>query len=170
MGANPGQNELNYGEIDDLSAALSSLASRSDVNSHQILIAGMDNGGTRALLLASSIGVRRGVLAIEPALEQPLIRGLAALTQQEAELRSPFRFLPAIKTPTFLLASGDELLEAKEFEYFAGLKTVPARAVKLPLRRFDLQALRRLLSAKLAERDELTLTDEDVKQAIQPLP
>jgi len=170
MGANPGQNELNYGEIDDLSAALSSLASRSDVNSNQILIVGLNNGGTRALLLASSIGVRRGVWAIEPTLEQPLVRGLAALTKQEAELRSPFRFLPAIKAPTFLLASGDELLDAKEFEYFAGLKTVPAHAVKLPLGRFNSEALLRLLSAKLAEHGELTLTDEDVTKAIQKKP
>jgi len=96
-----------YGEVDDVLSAITFLAGRAEVDPQRIYLGGHSTGGTLALLVAESTDRLRAVFAFGPVAD---IRSYGAenlpfsLNQPlEVELRSPGKWLAAIRTPTFLL-------------------------------------------------------------------
>jgi dienelactone hydrolase len=108
---NPGQFEMFYGEVDDALAAVDHLARLPYVDPNRIYMAGHSTGGTMALLAAESTSRLRAVFSfggapdVESVVEDGDYGGqilpFPGKRPREAELRSPIRFVSAIRSPTF---------------------------------------------------------------------
>jgi dipeptidyl aminopeptidase/acylaminoacyl peptidase len=103
---NPGCIEGFYGEVDDVQAAADFLAKQSYVDPDRIYLGGHSTGGTLALLVAESSDRFRAVFAFGPVAD---IRGYGKdnlpfrlSDQKEVAMRSPVRWLHAIRKPTFV--------------------------------------------------------------------
>lgn len=108
-GGNPGAQESFFGEVDDVLAAAEHLRGVPYVDPARIYVGGHSTGGTLALLVAAAADPERirAVFAFGP-LGNPADYGAEALTydpadEKENRLRSPLRFLGAIRTPTFVI-------------------------------------------------------------------
>jgi len=103
---NPGCLEGFYGEVDDVLAAADFLATLDYVDPGRIYLGGHSTGGTLALLVAESTDRFRSVFSFGPVGD---IRGygqenlpFSISDRREAELRSPVKWLHAIRDPTFV--------------------------------------------------------------------
>jgi acetyl esterase/lipase len=110
---NPGKNECFLGEVDDLIAAASFLATRADVDPERIYLAGHGTGGTLALLAASSTDRFAAVFAFGPVGDvrqygTPEGGGClpADASEEEVAPRTPLGFVGSIRTPTFVFDGG----------------------------------------------------------------
>ena len=104
--SNPGFREGFYGEVDDLLAAASHLASQSYIDPSRIYLGGHSTGGTLALLAAASADRFRAVFAFGPVED---ISGYGAdnlpfdfYDKREIEFRSPIKWLHVIKSHVFI--------------------------------------------------------------------
>ncbi len=103
----PGDIETFAGEIDDVLAATTYLASLDYVDPARIYLGGHSTGGTLALLVAAAAGDRyRAVFALGP-VENVAGYGADVLPfdladEKELELRAPGRWLQDIRCPTFV--------------------------------------------------------------------
>jgi dipeptidyl aminopeptidase/acylaminoacyl peptidase len=103
---NPGFKEGFLGEVDDVLAAADFLAQQPYVDPNRIYLGGHSTGGTLALLVAECSDRFRAVFSFGPADD---VRGYGheflpfdLSNPREIELRSPGRWLHAIKSPTFV--------------------------------------------------------------------
>jgi acetyl esterase/lipase len=103
---NPGFREGFFGEVDDVLAAADFLGKQSFVDPRRIYLGGMSNGGTLVLLVAASSDRFRAVFAFGPADD---VAGYGAeylpfdtSNPREFELRSPARWLHAMRVPVFV--------------------------------------------------------------------
>lgn len=104
---NPGFQEMMYGEVDDVLAALAYLAKLPYVDPERIYLGGHSTGATLALLAAASTDAFKAVIAFGPA-SDPVNYGADAMpfdanNEKERGLRAPIRHLSAIKSPTFVI-------------------------------------------------------------------
>jgi len=103
---NPGFIEGFYGEVDDVLAAVDFLTKLDYVDAKRIYLGGHSTGGTLALLVAESTDRFRGIFAFGP-VEDASGYGAENLPfdisdRKEVELRSPGKWLQAIRNPTFV--------------------------------------------------------------------
>lgn len=109
---NPGKPELYWGELEDLLAARELAATLPWIDHDFIYLGGRGRGGTLALLSAASTDAYRAVFALSPivdlASEPESLEDAPFDTAnpRELELRSPIRFTPHLRRPTFLLDAG----------------------------------------------------------------
>jgi acetyl esterase/lipase len=104
---NPGTNECFLGEVDDVLAAADYLAKRSDVDPKRIYLGGHSSGGTLVLLVVASSQRFRAAFAFGPVAD-PRQYGdggclPADISEAEATLRAPIRFLKDVRTPTWVI-------------------------------------------------------------------
>jgi acetyl esterase/lipase len=103
---NPGVREGFFGEVDDVIAAADYLATQPFVDPERIYLGGMSNGGTLALLVAASSERFRAVFAFGPADDvagySPKYLPFDRSNPREFELRSPIRWLHAIRVPVYV--------------------------------------------------------------------
>ncbi len=103
---NPGFIEGFYGEVDDVLGASEYLAKLDYVDPKRIYLGGHSTGGTLALLVAESTDRFRAVFAFGP-VEDASDYGSKYLpfdisNRKEVDLRSPIKWLQAIRNPTFV--------------------------------------------------------------------
>jgi dipeptidyl aminopeptidase/acylaminoacyl peptidase len=133
---NPGDFEMSYGEVEDALAALDYLAKQPEVDRNRLFAAGHSAGGTIAILLAESTPDLRGAAAcgafpdVRSALQQynqPIQKEAPYdwHDAQEAELRSPARYLADLQCPLSLFNSDRENL------YIAQAKSMAEQARNL---------------------------------------
>ena len=103
---NAGFNEMLYGEVDDIIAAASYLATLPYVDKSRIYLGGHSTGGTLALLVVESTSQFRAVFAFGPTDNMygydDGTLSFDTANKQEIYLRSPVLYLNTIKTPTFM--------------------------------------------------------------------
>jgi dipeptidyl aminopeptidase/acylaminoacyl peptidase len=124
---NPGVEEKDLGEVDDVIAAADFLAGEPYVDPSRIYLGGHSTGGTLALLVSESTDRFRAVFSFGPvATIKSYGRRYAApvdLTNpSEVALRSPDRWLWCIKSPTFVLEGADAPSNRKSVEFMAQLR------------------------------------------------
>ena len=107
VNGDPGRFEMFLGEVDDVAAALKSVAARPDVDPNRVYLAGHSTGGTVALLAAAVSDVPAGVVSFggapdlvqtirrQPYGEEPFDTG----DLREIEVRSPMTYAEQIKVP-----------------------------------------------------------------------
>jgi acetyl esterase/lipase len=103
---NPGVREGFYGEIDDVVAAAEFLAKVPYVDANRIYLGGHSTGGTVVLLTAELSDRFRAVFSLGP-VANPVGYGIEFTPfntndRREVDLRSPVKWLPSIKSPTFV--------------------------------------------------------------------
>src|SRR6266571_5866158 len=103
---NPGFIEGFYGEVDDVLGASDYLAKLDYVDPKRIYLGGHSTGGTLALLVAESTDRFRAVFSFGP-VEDASGYGSKYLpfdisNRQEVDLRTPIKWLQAIRNPTFI--------------------------------------------------------------------
>lgn len=104
---NPGVKETFYGEVDDVLAAVTYLASLDYVDPSRIYLGGHSTGGTLALLVAEAGSMHfRAVFSLGP-VEDVVGYGAEVLTfdlgdPREGRLRAPMRWLNDIQCPTYV--------------------------------------------------------------------
>jgi hypothetical protein len=103
---NPGVREGFYGEIDDVVAAAEFLAKVPYVDAKRIYLGGHSTGGTVVLLTAEFSDRFRAVFSFGPAANPagygPEFTPFNTNDIREVDLRSPVKWLPSIKSPTFV--------------------------------------------------------------------
>ncbi|UUZ51936.1 alpha/beta fold hydrolase [Massilia sp. B-10] len=104
---NPGRREGYLGEVDDIVAAANYLATLPYVDPDRIYLGGHSTGGTIAMLVAESTSVFRAVFAFGP-VTNPNNYGSSLIyhapdNAKESALRSPIRWMDAVKRPLFVL-------------------------------------------------------------------
>jgi acetyl esterase/lipase len=103
---NPGFREGFFGEVDDVLAAADYLTKQPFIDPGRIYLGGMSNGGTLVLLVAASSDRFRAVFAFGPAEDvagySPEYLPFDTTNPREFELRSPIRWLQAIRVPAFV--------------------------------------------------------------------
>ena len=104
---NPGMKEGFFGEVDDVLAAADFLSKQPFVDPARIYLGGHSTGGTLVLLVAECSDRFRGVFSFGPADE---LAGYPAeytpfdtSDAKEVALRSPGRWLHAVRSPVFVL-------------------------------------------------------------------
>lgn len=129
---NPGRREGYLGEVDDIVAAANYLATLPYVDPDRIYLGGHSTGGTIAMLVAESTSVFRAVFAFGP-VTNPNNYGSSLIyhapdNAKETALRSPIRWMDAVKRPLFVLegAADGNMQDLQEM----------AKANKNPLIRF----------------------------------
>jgi dienelactone hydrolase len=106
----------NFHEIDDLSAARDAFSVMVGERRDRMLIVGVNAGATRAMLLAASTNRFEAVLAVEPELDP------------EDPLRSPLHFARAYDRPIYLVSGFlDVLVDADEIDEIAPGHVHPLR-------------------------------------------
>jgi acetyl esterase/lipase len=104
---NPGRREGYLGEVDDIVAAAKYLATLPYVDPDRIYMGGHSTGGTIAMLVAESTSVFRAVFAFGP-VSNPNNYGTSLIyhspdNAKESALRSPIRWMDAVKRPLYVL-------------------------------------------------------------------
>jgi dipeptidyl aminopeptidase/acylaminoacyl peptidase len=104
---NPGEREGLFGEVEDVIAAASHVAKLPWVDSSRIYLGGHSTGGTLALLVAGNSDLFRAVISFGPV---HTVSGYGqdvlpfdVENKMETFVRAPILFLPAIKSPTYVL-------------------------------------------------------------------
>jgi alpha/beta superfamily hydrolase len=109
---NPGQRECLYGEVDDVLAAAEYLSKLDFVDPNRIYLGGHSTGGTLVMLAAACPNKFRAVFSLGPVDDVagygPEELPFSFSNRRELELRSPGRFLGAIKTPVFVFEGTKE--------------------------------------------------------------
>ncbi|MEN0062137.1 MAG: prolyl oligopeptidase family serine peptidase [Myxococcota bacterium] len=137
---NPGKREGFLGEVDDVLAATTFLASLPYVDPDRIYLGGHSTGGTLALLVAASTDRYRGVFAFGP-VGTPLGYGgeftYADMSDPwERRLREPRNWIHAITSPTWIFEGRDGNIDALwSLKTWAG--EAPITFVELPGDHFD---------------------------------
>ena len=103
---NSGVREVFFGEVDDVLAAAEYLGKQTFVDPNRIYLGGHSTGGTLVLLVAECSDRFRAVFSFGPADDVagygPEYLPFDTSNPREIELRSPGRWLAAIKSPTFV--------------------------------------------------------------------
>jgi hypothetical protein len=103
---NPGVREGFFGEVDDVLAAAEYLAKQPFIDPQRIYLGGLSNGGTLVLLVAASSARFRAVFAFgavdDVAGYSPEYLPFDTSNPREFELRSPIRWLQAMRVPVFV--------------------------------------------------------------------
>jgi alpha/beta superfamily hydrolase len=176
---NPGAMEGFYGEVDDVLAAADYLAKLDYVDPQRIYLGGHSTGGTLALLAAESTNRFRAVFSFGP-VEDVAGYGEESLpfdlrNAQELRLRAPGRWLPAIKTRTFIMEGAGGRSNIGSLR--AMQKLPHSEAVTfLPIPGADhfstLAPITRLLARKIladtGEKTNITLSEEELAAAMKP--
>ncbi len=111
---NPGRREGFFGEVDDVLAAADELARQPYVDPRRIYLGGHSTGGTLAMLVAESADPARfrAVFAFGPAADvrgyPPQYRPFDDANSREFELRSPARWLHAVRTQLFVFEGTEQ--------------------------------------------------------------
>lgn len=104
---NPGVREGFFGEVDDVLAAADFLAKQPYVDPGCIYLGGHSTGGTLVLLVSECSDRFRAVFSFGPADDVagygPEYLPFDASNPREVELRSPGRWLAAVRVPTFVI-------------------------------------------------------------------
>ncbi|MBI6404737.1 MULTISPECIES: alpha/beta hydrolase family protein [Proteus] len=112
---NPGRYEMFYGELEDLESAREYLASLPYIDSKRIYVVGHSTGGTRALLASEYSDKFRAIFSLggipdlklraegDMIVELPFDRN----NEEEFNVRSVYRYIKSIKTPTFYFEGRD---------------------------------------------------------------
>jgi alpha/beta superfamily hydrolase len=169
---NPGVKEGFLGEVDDLLAAADYLAKQEFVDPNRIYLGGHSTGGTLVLLVAESSDRFRGVFSFGPADNVagygPEYLPFDTSNPREIELRSPGRWLAAIKRPTFVF-EGTGQGNIRSLQTMARSSTNPnAHFLAVPgASHFSILApMTRLVADKILRDDgpasNLTFSEEDV--------
>lgn len=102
---NPGYREGFYGEVDDILAAAAYLQHQPGVDPERIYLGGHSTGGTMVLLVAEHTNLFRAVFAFGAVSN---VRGYGQenlpfdiSSRDEIDLRSPIKWLNAVRTPTY---------------------------------------------------------------------
>ena len=171
-----GVKESFLGEVDDVLAAADFLAQQSYVDPARIYLGGHSTGGTLALLVAECSGRFRAVFSFGPADNVagygPEFTPFDTTNPLEIQLRSPGRWLAAIKSPTFVF-EGTIQGNLGSLQTMAKSSTNP-KVRFLPIRgatHFSLLApTNRLIAAKILLDNgpacNLTFTEEEVIQRL----
>lgn len=122
---NPGVQEANFGEVEDVLAAIRHLRSLDGVDPARVYLAGHSTGGTLALLVAAATDELRGVVAFGPVARITDYGGRTwpfdVEDPDEVRLRSPLHFLGAIRCPTWIVeGSGgnvEDLVQLRDAEH-----------------------------------------------------
>lgn len=116
---NPGFKEGFFGEVDDVLAAADYLAKQSYVDPQRIYLGGLSTGGTLVLLVAECTDRFRAIFSFG-ANDDASTYGKNFIPydpsdEREIKLRSPIRWLQAIRVPTFVFAGArrDNISELK---------------------------------------------------------
>lgn len=115
---NSGFQEVYYGELDDLFAAVDFLAAQPYIDPRRIYVGGHSSGGLMALLaaVAAEKGKLAGVIALGPSDIEGMLPYVAqrvgkpivdASRKDELRLRDPFAFVSSIQVPTLVIEGGD---------------------------------------------------------------
>jgi acetyl esterase/lipase len=173
---NPGVREGFFGEVDDVLAAADYLARQPYVDPNRIYLGGHSTGGTLALLAAESSDRFRAAFPFGPvdsvAGYGPQYLPFDTTNLREIELRSPGRWLAAIRSPVFVFEGTGGNIYA--------LKTMARNSTNPKLHFFPVQGadhfdllapLTRLIAARILSDDgptcNLTFTEGEVKQAVK---
>lgn len=112
---NPGRYEMFYGELEDLDSAREYLASLPYVDPKRIYVVGHSTGGTRALLASEYSDKFRAIFSLggipdlklrtegRMMVELPFDKN----NKEEFNVRSVYRYIKSIKTPTFYFEGHD---------------------------------------------------------------
>ena len=109
---NPGFIEGFYGEVDDVLGAAEYLAKLDYVDPKRMYLGGHSTGGTLALLVAESTDRFRAIFSFGP-VEDASGYGSKYLpfdisNRKEVDLRSPIKWLQAIRNPTFVFEGTEQ--------------------------------------------------------------
>jgi hypothetical protein len=126
---NPGFKEGFFGEVDDLLAAASFLATQDYVDPQRIYLGGHSTGGTLVLLAAASSDRFRAVFSFGP-VDEVAVYGAKNLPfdasgPRELELRAPGRWLHAVRNPTFVFEGTAAPSNLEALKTLAGKSTNP---------------------------------------------
>jgi dienelactone hydrolase len=173
---NPGRREILFGEVDDVLAAGDYVASLPYVDSTRIYLGGHSSGGTLALLVAEAAPTRfRAVFSFGPVADAGRYAGFipSLADDAEARVRSPGRFLWAIRSPTFII-EGSMSPNARD------LPTLSASAREAPVKTFAVKGadhfnvlapvsvvLARKILADDADSSGITLTDAELTGVVR---
>lgn len=108
---NPGFQEFNYGEVEDIVAAADYLATLPYVDAKRIYLGGHSTGGTLVLVTTELTKRFRATFAFGPVVD---VRGYGEMVpidpadKMQALVRSPGYWLDSIKTPTFVFEGDRE--------------------------------------------------------------
>jgi acetyl esterase/lipase len=174
---NPGQKEGFLGEVDDILAAADFLAKQEYVDPALIYLGGHSTGGTLVLLVAECSGRFRAVFSFGPVEDVagygPEYLPFDFRNKREVELRSPGRWLAAIKSPVFVFEGTrqgnlDSLQAMSRTSKNPNVHFLPVRGAT----HFSLLApTNRLIAAKIVRdagpTSNLTFTEDEVNQAVK---
>jgi dienelactone hydrolase len=172
---NPGVIEYFYGEVDDLLAARDYLADLPYIDPARIYLGGHSTGGTLVLLAAESSSAFRAVFSFGPAADVR-VYGAEKLhydlsDPRESDLRSPIKWLDAIKSPTFVFEGSEGNI--------AALKALAAASKNPALHFFPvakathfsiLRPLSRLIAQKILQdtgpAPNIAFTEQEIASAV----
>jgi hypothetical protein len=170
---NPGAQEIEFGEIDDLLAARDTLARFPRVGRTHVV--GIGSGGTRVALMAAARARPGTMVALGGTLDfVPLQPDFPALSRRDLELRSAVRFAEHVKGPFYFISRGFEVLSpADEMAERAARNGGKMNVLACKFAgRCDVHVLVALVLQRLAARpdaDDLELDDAALLQA-DPIP
>jgi dienelactone hydrolase len=172
---NPGRREFYFGELDDVVAAGEYLRSLPYVDPDRVYLGGHSTGGTVALLTAEYSDAFRAVFAFGP-VDDPSgypaeFKRFDTRDRKEVEIRSPGKWLPSIKCPTFVIEGADG--NADSVDRMKRGNTNP-KVSFVTVRRGDhfsvLAPLNRLIAQKIVADTGpacgITLTEDDANRAV----
>ncbi len=149
---NPGRFEFFYGEVEDLLAALEYVRALPYVDPKRVYLGGHSTGGTLTLLAAGAGGDYRAAFSfggtpnMESAMDADEYDGLIPYPEynlRNHQLRSPIRYTPFIRNPTFYFEGAEnffDLFEARRMEGVAKRHELPFEAYTVPGDHFDILA------------------------------
>jgi acetyl esterase/lipase len=171
---NPGFREGFFGEVDDVLAATDYLAKQPFVDPQRIYLGGMSNGGTLVLLVAASSDRFRAVFAFGPADDvagySPEYLPFDTSNPREFELRSPIRWLQAIRVPVFVFEGTVQgnLASLRAMERASTNPEIRFHAVQNANHVSVLAPTVRLIAGKILSDDgpqsDIVFTDEEVNR------
>ncbi|WP_202115015.1 S9 family peptidase [Gilliamella sp. Pas-s27] len=176
---NPGQDEMFFGEIDDLEKARQFLAAQPYVDANRIYLAGHSTGGTRVLLASELLTGFRAIFSLGGVSDVKKWWGNADMSflpfdttnAEEFKLRSPGFFIESIKTPTFYF-EGEEYYST-DFNILSSMakdKNIPfySNMIKGGDHFTIIYPITELISQKIindtSEKTNITFTQEDIKK------
>ncbi|MNS17927.1 Alpha/beta hydrolase family protein [compost metagenome] len=123
----PGNNEICYGEVDDIIAAAQFLAKQPGVDPKRIYLGGHSTGGTKAILAAEASGMFRAIFSFGPVNRiddygTQYYEAFDTVSPKELEMRSPVLWLSSLTAPLFVFEG--------TYGNYAGLKYMQQVAKK----------------------------------------